>query len=123
MYSFVQNSFPGSNDTNYQTELISYVFFFFFFFQVYEAVIEDKGKNFIFMRLSKACVEELGLSCDQEFNAQVSFFLLDCLCSLLKSKNSLLIYNDDLLCRHSSKPTIKYFRWFVFVLLMQFYQP
>ncbi|KAK3765648.1 hypothetical protein RRG08_063685 [Elysia crispata] len=43
--------------------------------KVYEAVIEDKGKNFIFMRLSKACVEELGLSCDQEFNAQIQFQL------------------------------------------------
>lgn len=41
-------------------------------FQVYEAVIEDKGKNFIFMRLSKTCVEELGLSCDQDFYAQVT---------------------------------------------------
>lgn len=43
--------------------------------KVYEAVIEDKGKNFIFMRLSKACVEELGLSCDQDFNAQIQFQL------------------------------------------------
>ncbi|XP_059155156.1 probable helicase with zinc finger domain [Physella acuta] len=43
--------------------------------KVYEAVIEDKGKNFIFMRLSKTCVEELGLSCDQDFNAQIQFQL------------------------------------------------
>ena len=39
--------------------------------KVYEAIIEDKGKNFIFMRLSKACVDELGLVCDQDFVAQV----------------------------------------------------
>lgn len=39
--------------------------------QVYEVNIEDKGKNFIFMRLSSACVEELGLSCDHDFFAQV----------------------------------------------------
>ncbi|KAI8742129.1 helicase with zinc finger domain [Biomphalaria glabrata] len=43
--------------------------------KVYEAIIEDKGKNFIFMRLSKPCVEELGLSCDQEFTAQIQFQL------------------------------------------------
>ncbi|GFS08344.1 helicase with zinc finger domain 2 [Elysia marginata] len=43
--------------------------------KVYEAVIEDKGKNFIFMRLSKTCVDELGLSCDQDFNAQIQFQL------------------------------------------------
>ncbi|XP_012946925.1 probable helicase with zinc finger domain [Aplysia californica] len=43
--------------------------------KVYEALIEDKGKNFIFIRLSKACVDELGLSCDQEFTAQIQFQL------------------------------------------------
>ncbi|KAH9492798.1 hypothetical protein Btru_024739, partial [Bulinus truncatus] len=43
--------------------------------KVYEAIIEDKGKNFIFMRLSKTCVEELGLLCDQEFTAQIQFQL------------------------------------------------
>jgi len=42
------------------------------FEQVYEAIIEDKGKNFIFLRISRTCVEELNLSCDQEFSAQVS---------------------------------------------------
>ncbi|XP_033744648.1 probable helicase with zinc finger domain [Pecten maximus] len=43
--------------------------------RVYEAVIEDKGKNFIFLRLSKECVEELDLSCDQEFPVQIQFQL------------------------------------------------
>ena len=69
---------------------ISLIRWVYFYVQVYEAVIEDKGKNFIFMRLSKACVEELGLSCDQEFNAQVGIFPLACpyialiLCMLLE---------------------------------------
>ncbi|OWF45624.1 helicase with zinc finger domain [Mizuhopecten yessoensis] len=43
--------------------------------KVYEAVIEDKGKNFIFLRLSKECVDELHLSCDQEFSVQIQFQL------------------------------------------------
>uniref|UniRef100_A0A0B7B1B5 C3H1-type domain-containing protein n=1 Tax=Arion vulgaris TaxID=1028688 RepID=A0A0B7B1B5_9EUPU len=43
--------------------------------KVYEAVIEDKGKNFIFMRLSRTCVTELGLSKDREFTAQIQFQL------------------------------------------------
>ncbi|CAG5131356.1 unnamed protein product [Candidula unifasciata] len=43
--------------------------------KVYEVIIEDKGKNFIFMRLSSACVEELGLSCDHDFFAQIQFQL------------------------------------------------
>ncbi|XP_046366711.2 probable helicase with zinc finger domain isoform X1 [Haliotis rufescens] len=43
--------------------------------QVYEALIEGKGKNFIFLRLSARCIRELNLSCDQEFEAQVQFQL------------------------------------------------
>ncbi|XP_060071826.1 probable helicase with zinc finger domain [Ylistrum balloti] len=43
--------------------------------RVYEAVIEDKGKNFIFLRLSKECVEELNLTCDQEFPVEIQFQL------------------------------------------------
>ncbi|WAQ96244.1 HELZ-like protein [Mya arenaria] len=42
---------------------------------VYEAVIEDRGKNFIFLRLSRECVEELELTCDQEFSVEVQFQL------------------------------------------------
>ena len=38
---------------------------------MYEAVIEDRGKNFIFLRLSRECVEELELTCDQEFSVEV----------------------------------------------------
>jgi len=52
-------------------QLINKFYLLGLFPQVYEALIEDKGKNFIFIRLSKACVDELGLSCDQEFTAQV----------------------------------------------------
>lgn len=43
--------------------------------KVYEAVIEDRGKNFIFLRLSSECVEELELTCDQEFSVEVQFQL------------------------------------------------
>ena len=35
-------------------------------------IIEDKGKNFIFLRISAQCVKELGLTCDEEFKAQVN---------------------------------------------------
>lgn len=42
---------------------------------MYEAVIEDRGKNFIFLRLSRECVEELELTCDQEFSVEVSAML------------------------------------------------
>ena len=44
--------------------------------QVYEAMVEDKGKTFIFLRLSGQCVKELGLKADSDFSAQVCFFLL-----------------------------------------------
>lgn len=40
-------------------------------FQVYEAMIEDKGKNFVFLRLSSTCVSDLKLTCDEDFVAQV----------------------------------------------------
>lgn len=40
-------------------------------FQVYEAIIEDKGKNFIFFRLSKKCVSEMELKKDHEVMVQV----------------------------------------------------
>ncbi|XP_041363275.1 probable helicase with zinc finger domain [Gigantopelta aegis] len=43
--------------------------------KAYEVVIEDKGKNFIFLRVSAQCVKELGLTCDEEFKAQVQFQL------------------------------------------------
>lgn len=43
--------------------------------QVYEAVIEDKGKTVIYIRLSKKCVEELKLKPDRELTAEVSFWL------------------------------------------------
>lgn len=54
--------------------------------KVYEALIEDKGKNFIFLRISAACVSNLNLSCDQEFKAQVTaivytfYVLLNTMC-------------------------------------------
>lgn len=34
-------------------------------------LLEDKGKNFIFLRLPEKCVSELNLTCDQEFHAEV----------------------------------------------------
>ncbi|KAK7502369.1 hypothetical protein BaRGS_00006322, partial [Batillaria attramentaria] len=43
--------------------------------KVYEAMIEDKGKNFVFFRLSSTCVNELNLSCDEDFSAQIQFQL------------------------------------------------
>ena len=39
--------------------------------QVYQVLLEDKGKNFIFLRLPEKCVSELNLTCDQEFHAEV----------------------------------------------------
>ncbi|KAF8795213.1 putative helicase with zinc finger domain like protein [Argiope bruennichi] len=43
--------------------------------KVYEAVIEDKGKTVIYIRMSKQCCEELNLKSDQEFVAEVQFQL------------------------------------------------
>ncbi|ESO87147.1 hypothetical protein LOTGIDRAFT_106967, partial [Lottia gigantea] len=43
--------------------------------KAYEVYIEDKGKNFIFLRLPKVCVEELKLSCDEEVTVLVQFQL------------------------------------------------
>ncbi|XP_054723440.1 probable helicase with zinc finger domain, partial [Uloborus diversus] len=43
--------------------------------KVYEAVIEDKGKTAIYIRLSKRCCEELKLKADREFTAEVQFQL------------------------------------------------
>ncbi|GFX75481.1 probable helicase with zinc finger domain [Trichonephila clavipes] len=43
--------------------------------KVYEAVIEDKGKTVIYIRLSKQCCEELNLKVDQGFVAEVQFQL------------------------------------------------
>ncbi|KAG8184133.1 hypothetical protein JTE90_008914 [Oedothorax gibbosus] len=43
--------------------------------KVYEAVIEDKGKTVIYIRLSKPCCEELNIQPDQEFQAEVQFQL------------------------------------------------
>lgn len=43
--------------------------------KVYEALIEDKGKNVIYLRLSAQTVSELNLKPDQEFRAQVQFQL------------------------------------------------
>ncbi|PVD39317.1 hypothetical protein C0Q70_01946 [Pomacea canaliculata] len=43
--------------------------------KVYEAMIEDKGKNFVFLRLSSTCVSDLKLTCDEDFVAQIQFQL------------------------------------------------
>ena len=40
--------------------------------QIYEAVVEEKGKNFIFLRLSGKCVKDLQLTTETEFFAHVS---------------------------------------------------
>ena len=46
--------------------------FVVFIMQVYEALVEEKGKNFIFMRLSAACVKDLQLKPDTNFPSEVS---------------------------------------------------
>lgn len=43
--------------------------------KVYEAIIEDKGKTVIYIRLSKRCTEDLNLKPDREFSAEVQFQL------------------------------------------------
>ncbi|KAB0792538.1 hypothetical protein PPYR_14497 [Photinus pyralis] len=43
--------------------------------KVYEAVIEDKGKNVIYLRLSATTVADLGLQADTTLKAQVQFQL------------------------------------------------
>ncbi|XP_059608674.1 probable helicase with zinc finger domain [Phlebotomus argentipes] len=43
--------------------------------KVYEAPIEDKGKNVIYLKLSAVTVNELGLKADTEFSADVQFQL------------------------------------------------
>ena len=45
----------------------------FLLLQIYEALVEDKGKKFIFLRLSAKCVQDLGLKADTDWNAQVLF--------------------------------------------------
>ena len=47
-------------------------------------MIEDRGKNFIFLRLSKECVDELHLTCDQEFFVEVSLPMLQMRIMLVK---------------------------------------
>ena len=46
--------------------------------QVYQVLLEDKGKNFIFLRLPEKCVSELNLTCDQEFHAEVKIYVNFC---------------------------------------------
>lgn len=43
--------------------------------KVYEALIEDKGKNTVYLRLSADTVKELNLQTDTEFQAQIQFQL------------------------------------------------
>lgn len=43
--------------------------------RVYEALIEDKGKNMIYLRLSAVTVRELGMRADTDFAADVQFQL------------------------------------------------
>lgn len=43
--------------------------------KAYEAQIEDKGKSFVFLRLSAECVQDQNLTCDQTFTAQIQFQL------------------------------------------------
>jgi len=42
---------------------------------VYEALIEDKGKSMMYLRLSAAMVTALGLKGDTEYQCQVQFQL------------------------------------------------
>ena len=39
--------------------------------QVYEVIVEDKGKDFIFLRLSRKCVSDLELSNDDIIDVEV----------------------------------------------------
>lgn len=43
--------------------------------KVYEALIEDKGKNMIYLRLPAVCVKDLNLKTDTDFMAEVQFQL------------------------------------------------
>lgn len=43
--------------------------------KVYEVIVEDKGKDFIFLRLSSKCVSELGLSNDDSIQVEIQFQL------------------------------------------------
>lgn len=43
--------------------------------KVYEALIEDKGKNMIYLRLPAVCVKDLNLKTDTDFSAEVQFQL------------------------------------------------
>lgn len=43
--------------------------------RVYEALIEDKGKNMIYLRLSAISVRELGMRADTDFSADIQFQL------------------------------------------------
>ncbi|XP_052069643.1 probable helicase with zinc finger domain [Mytilus californianus] len=43
--------------------------------KVYEVIVEDKGKDFIFLRLSKKCVSDLGLSNDDNIEVEIQFQL------------------------------------------------
>ena len=38
---------------------------------MYEVIVEDKGKDFIFLRLSKKCVSDLDLSSDDVIEVEV----------------------------------------------------
>ena len=42
---------------------------------VYEALIEDKGKNMIYLKLSAKCVEQMGLIADTEIDVDIQFQL------------------------------------------------
>lgn len=42
---------------------------------VYEALIEDKGKNVIYLKLSSKCVEAMGLQADTELEVDIQFQL------------------------------------------------
>lgn len=42
---------------------------------VYEALIEDKGKNVIYLKLSSKCVEAMGLQADTELDVDIQFQL------------------------------------------------
>ena len=43
--------------------------------KVFEALVEEKGKTFVFFHLSKECVSQLGLTPDSTFSAVIQFQL------------------------------------------------
>lgn len=53
--------------------IVLYLNDLYYFVQVYEVIVEDKGKDFIFLRLSRKCVSDLELSNDDTIDVEVGY--------------------------------------------------